>query len=632
MNSKIIKLFCFLLITNLASAQDYAVSKIPDSLLQNANVVKRFEELTVEIKDIDKAVFKHKYAYTILNEKGARFAYYFNGYDKLRKLSGIDGKLFDASGKELKSLKRKDIIVESDNDDSFLSDEKIKYFSFQYNIYPYTVEYENEIVFDGIYQLYPWIAVDAYNMSVQQSKLVIKQPKNYQVRLKFTGENYIQKTVNEGNQVFVLQNFKALQNEPFAPDALSILPNIKLAPSDFSIAGYTGNMDTWEGLGKFHLELNKGRNDLPNEIKKAVHDIADNKSTIEEKVKAIYEYMQSNTRYISIQLGIGGWQPLPASFVAQKKYGDCKALSNYMVSMLQEAGVKASYVIIKSDKYERNGLSENFPTANFNHIVCCVPNGKDSIWLECTSQTLSAGYMGTSTGNKKALLVNDEGGHVVNTPKFNLNNDFTKRTVNAVLNTEGKITIKSNTIYSGTEQERPHGIYSYASEEEKKSYYNEIYNLPNYSITKITLKEQKGRVPIMQEDVEIEAENYAAVSGKRMFIVANLFSREPKLPNDKPRTYPIVYTRTYRDIDTINIEVPKGYTIESMPKPLDVTNEFGKYKIEYSLNNGILKVTRLYEQEVNTFPANSYNALVAFYDVMYKADRAKIVLVKKEDN
>src|SRR5579871_2575207 len=94
-------LLILILCPAISFAQDYKVSLIPDSLLQNANAVKRFEEWHVIIKDIDKAIVKHKYAYTILNESGEEFAYYSNQYDKFHSLSDISGEMFDANGKSL---------------------------------------------------------------------------------------------------------------------------------------------------------------------------------------------------------------------------------------------------------------------------------------------------------------------------------------------------------------------------------------------------------------------------------------------------------------------------------------------------------------------------------------------------
>ena len=95
--------YCFFFLPNFLVAQDYKASLIPDSLKTDANAVKRFEELHVIVKDIDKAIIKHKYAITILNENGEDFAYYENSYSKLHTLSDISGKLFDADGKLLKT-------------------------------------------------------------------------------------------------------------------------------------------------------------------------------------------------------------------------------------------------------------------------------------------------------------------------------------------------------------------------------------------------------------------------------------------------------------------------------------------------------------------------------------------------
>jgi len=404
-----------------------------------------------------------------------------------------------------------------------------------------------------------------------------------------------------------------------------------LAPTKFSIEGFEGDMSTWNNLGKFHSMLNSSKSSLPDNIKKIVHQLTDNVKNDEEKVKILYDYLQKNTRYISIQLGIGGWQPLPASFVAEKKYGDCKALSNFMVCVLKEANVKAYYTIIKSGESAINkGLDIDFPVSKFNHIITCVPLPKDTMWLECTSQTVSAGFTGLFTGNRQALLVTDSGGVVVNTPRFIAKENLEIRNTNAELNEKGDLTIKNKTIYTGILQEYHHALLTELSEEQRLKILNKELDLPTYTIDKLELKEVKDKNPKIIENIDISASSYAAVSGKRMFVAPNIFNKKQKLANEKPRVFDIIYKKAYTEIDSIDIKVPIGFSLEMMPKNIDIKNKFGVYKISYNFKGDVIKTMRYYQQEVNSFPASDYTDLVKFYDEMYKADRAKVVLVKKE--
>ena len=129
-----------------------------------------------------------------------------------------------------------------------------------------------------------------------------------------------------------------------------------------------------------------------------------------KKVAVLYDYLQKNTHYVLVTFGIGGLQPYEASYVARNKYGDCKALSNFMVALLKEAGIKSYPVAIWGGEEEREFVKD-FPSHQSNHIICAVPIEKDTVWLECTtSQFLPAGYLSWFTANRFGLLISENGG------------------------------------------------------------------------------------------------------------------------------------------------------------------------------------------------------------------------------
>ena len=228
----------------------------------------------VIIKDIDKAIIKHKYAITVLNEKGNGFAVYQNFYDKLKSLNNVDGKLFDAQGKVLKTVKRRDIYDEGGVSDDLISDDRQKSFSFSHRTYPYTVEFEDEQVLHGIYYLANWFPIDGSSMAVQNSSLTVETPKDYLLRYQFILANYYKQSLDEpSKKTWILINTKAIMYEPYAPNFREIAPNIEIAPTDFEISGYKGKMNTWNEYGKFQSQLNKGRNILPETIKKEIAEI-----------------------------------------------------------------------------------------------------------------------------------------------------------------------------------------------------------------------------------------------------------------------------------------------------------------------------------------------------------------------
>ena len=615
--------------------QKYNVATIPDSLKKNADAVKRFEELSVTIKSKSKGVVVHKYAITILNEEGAKFALYQNDYDKLQSLENISGHLYDAAGKEIKSVKKKDIGDYSAFDNvSLISDNRIKRHNFYYNVYPYTVEYEDEQELNGIFFLPRWDPVEDTRLSVEQSAFLVETPADFELRMKqfaFDAKPEISIKGTKKNYAWKTNNLIALVQEPYQPGWEALSPSVIIAPSQFEIEDYPGDMSSWLNLGKFINTLNSNRQQLPENIKLDVHKLTDGLTSSTEKIKVLYDYLQKNTRYISIQLGIGGWQPFDANYVATKKYGDCKALSNYMVSLLKEASIPAKYVLITAGE-NRAGLREDFPAPYFNHAIVCVPQPKDSIWLECTSQTVSAGYMGSFTGNRKALLIDEDGGHVVKTPAYKTNDNLQIRNVTAVINEEGTLSAKVVTRFTGLQQDDVHGLMHEATQEQKKRYLNNTLSLPTYSVENFEYSEIKGMLPEMVEKLSITSPNYANITGRRLFIAPNFFNKSSnKLIEDNNRKYDLEFNSSYRDEDSIQIAIPANYIVEAMPKEVSIKNNYGAYNIKFNVKDNFINVVRKNERAEGYFSKNEYNNILKFFNDIYAADRGRIVLIKKEN-
>ena len=616
------------------NAQEYNVAFIPDSLKVNANSVKRFEETTLEIKSTGKAKVHHKLAMTILNSKGDREAYFVGSYNKLVDLSEASGNLYDALGKELKHMKKKDMKDQSGTSEmTLMTDTRYKICDFDYHSYPFTVMYEWEEEYNGIRGFPDWYPQSSHSIGVQSSKFNVIAPKDYSLRFKPVNCKINPSIGDKGDNktyTWEVKNLVPRVRESFEPAWEQIAPIVLFAPSDFEAEGYKGNMSSWLNYGKFIYDLLQNRDMLPDDVKRKVHELTDQVRDVKEKIYLLYDYIQKTTRYISVQLGIGGLQPFDAKYVATNKYGDCKALSNYMVALLKEAGIKGNSVSILSGA-GNTSIQEDFPSHQFNHRIACVPINKDTIWLECTSQTVSAGFMGSFTGDRKALLVDESGGYLVSTPKYTSADNLQSRKVQATIDSAGNLSADVNTLFRAILSEETSGLMHEVSKEDREKYLNAVINLPTYSVDKSEYKEEKGALPVVKEYLHITSNSYASITGKRLFIQPNLFNKSAKkLKPAEKRENDIVNDEVYTDIDSIEIVIPAGYIVESMPKDVIIKSKFGNYSIVYTVAENKIYLNRFHEVLEWHFTPKDYADLVKYYDDIFKADRNKIVFVKKE--
>lgn len=620
----------FLLLPFFALAQNepaYKADLISPELLEHANAVIRFQEITFSVSAPDEAVLKEKRVVTLLNNK-SEYNELVLFYDKFNKIGKIRGYLYDADGNFLRDVEKKEIEDYSAIQGfSVYEDNRVRYIKVNHNRYPYTVVFEYEIKFTDILG-YPDWDIQRFNTSVEQASFTVSMSDNLKLHHKTLNTQLEPVITSDGGKrryQWEVKNQKAIKYEPYAPSGYNLLPQILVSPDVFKADGYTGSMASWKSFGQFQNELAKGRDELSPTLKEKVSELTAGLKTDSEKIAVLYRYLQENTRYVSVQLGIGGWQPFDAQYVEKNKYGDCKALSNFMKALLKEAGIPSHTVLVKAGEQFLD-LPEDFATNAFNHMILYVPS--QDVWLECTSTSFPPNYLGSFTGSRKVMLVTEQGGKIARTPelKENVASNHTEVNVSA----DGKASIAFRSILRGT----LHEWYRYALENlppsEMKKQIQEQSPLPQAYFSQLDVVAEKAE-PAARLDYKMDVPQFGSKAGKRLFLPLNPVNAFSDVPpaNDK-RLHPVEVSTGYVEQDTIIFRLPEGYSVESIPaENTTLTTEFGSYSSQIFRQEKALVLVRRLEMKPVRLPAERYGEWRNFCRDVAKSDAMKVVLVNK---
>lgn len=613
----------------------FPVSALPELLKKDVNVVYREDVSIFKILSRNEAThYVHK-AVTILNSKGKAHSQESIEYSKLCKVNYAKGSIYDANGQLIKRLKNTEIIDHSAYDGfSLYSDNRLKYLDLSHGTYPYTIEIEYELSYKYLYSIPSYYLLQDEKTSLEYGKYELHYPTQLKPRYKTFGIIESSKVLSAvGGSESISWEFKEvlpIEREPLGPAFSELIPHIVAAPSVFEYEGYKGDMSSWKSYGDWQNQLNQDKQNLSAKTVFDVKQITGSLSSNYEKTKALYEYLQHKTRYVNIALGIGGLQPFDAKTVDETGYGDCKALSNYMIALLAEAGIKGYYSKIRAgDNAPKIDL--DFPSHQTNHIIVMVPQEQDTLWLECTSQTNPFGYLGSFTDNRTAIAITDQGGVVVNTLVYSEQDNTQIRKADVTLTADGNATAHVETIYSGQQYENGN-LSSILSDQYdmQKEWVQDNTDIPSFDIKSFSMKNEKEKIPSATVTLDLILNRNASVSGKRIFLTPNLMNRSTYIPEKvENRKTKVVRRMGYIDYDTIQYQIPETIYPEFLPKAIHIESRFGSYDASFTLGEKGLFYVRKMVMKRGEFPAESYSELIEFYKSVNKADHTKIVFLTK---
>lgn len=627
----ILPLLGLLIISPLSSQNLELISlTIPDSLKKSANAVVRYEHTNIEINSSSHMTIEKEYAVTILNKYGDVEGNLDLGYDDHRTIKDVDFLVYDAFGKEIKKVRKSDYKDVSGTGNSLYTDNRVLYYHHTPLSYPYTIKYRYKISTKNTAFIQRWIPVNYYHVSTELSTYTLTYPSDIKVYFKENNfNNYNIENNSKGNIIsYKLKSAKAVRYESLSPDFLEFGPYVGFAINKFHLAGVYGEADNWNEFGKWiYDELLKGRDALDESTKEEVRALTKGVESQVEKARIIYDYMQDKTRYISVQIGVGGWKPMLASDVDKLGYGDCKALTLYTQALLKAVDIESYYTIIYAKR--RKNIDKDLASIQGNHAILMIPNKKDTVWLECTSQKVPFGYLGKFTDDRDALVVTPSGGKIIHTKSYqNIDN---KQTIigEYTLDDTGLISVKAKIESMGVQYDDNYLIADY-NDIERDTYYKDFFNkISNIEITNIKVKNNDTDTRFL-EDIEFTAANYAVLSGKRMLVRLNALNAAKAVPKRyRNRKLPLEIQHGFLDIDEILIHLPQNYEIDALSQSASHETIFGYYKIKIEkITEHQIKYSRELMIKQGKYAVEEYELYRKFKKKINQLDNAKIVLIK----
>ncbi|MEC3879067.1 DUF3857 domain-containing protein [Parapedobacter sp. 10938] len=616
-----------------AAQSDYAAAHIPHALRSHADAVVRHEEIVVDMLSPTKVRYRVDRAITVLNRAGEERARLVIHYDKATSIKQISGMVYDEMGFQLRKFTKRDCRDESAvNGFSLYEDSRVKHFLPVVAGYPYTVAYSYEVERKQNLIIPAWRPDAYWDVAVQHSQYTFICAEEDEVRVIVT--NYSGEPVHHVDDgrhatTWAADNLPARRYEPYSPDPETYKTIVRVAPVNFDYYKHDGQYTNWEELGgwMFDALLSDGM-ELPAQTVAEVNALVDGLANDKEKAAVLYGYLQRKTRYVSVQIGIGGFKPTAAAVVDRLGYGDCKGLVNYMRALLAVVDIPSYYCVVEAGNAKRDIRADFASMDQGNHVILCVPLEQDTVWLECTSQRLPFGFLGSFTDDRTVWACTPEGGKLLHTPTYAALASMQKRDADLQLAEDGTVSGHMQTTFSGGQYDN-HLEIAESSGSEQMKLLKAAYDVDHIGFSNVDYQKSMDDAPTLIENLDVTMPRYAPSNGTQTFLTPNIFNRQFSIPFLSDRKQAVYVNRGYVDEDHLTYTLPTGYAVVSGPWEITLDSPFGCYALTMEQVGNQLSYQRRLVLYGGTYPADQYAELCRFINEVSAFDRHKVVLSKE---
>lgn len=614
---------------------------------EKTNAVLLYAETTVNVQSADKIKTHVRRVYKILRPSGRGYGVVEVPFNAHSKINGLRAWCIPAQGKdyEVKDKEAVEISLPKVDGSELISDVKDKLLQIPAadpgNIVGYEYDKEEQpLVLQDVWEFQREIPVREVHYSLQL-------PAGWEYKAFWINYSEVKPSQSGGNQWdWTLSDVKAIRAEDEMPPLAGVAGQMVVSyfpPGGAALNGFA----SWQEMGKWYVNLTKGRRDSSPQISQEVAALTASAATPLDKMRALAQFVQHDIRYVAIELGIGGFQPHSASDVFTHHYGDCKDKATLLSAMLSQIGVESFYVVINA---ERGSVSADTPAniGAFDHVILAIklpanvsdpslvatvdhPRLGNLLYFDPTNDVTPFGEIGGYLQENYGLLVTTDGGELVQLPKQ-------APAMNSIART-GKLTLDASGTLRGDVEERRMGdrasserwrLRSVTKSADQIKPIEDLLagSLSLFRITQASIQNLNQTSQPFGFRYTFEAQEYAKNAGGLLLVRPRVLGVKAQgiLETKEPRKFPIEFPGPALDTDTFDITIPSGYVVDDVPPAVDADYGFASYHSKTEVKGNVIHYTRSFEVKELSVPVSQADQLKKFYRIIAGDERNTAIL------
>jgi hypothetical protein len=340
---------------------------------------------------------------------------------------------------------------------------------------------------------------------------------------------------------------------------------------------------TWDEVGRYWWGLVRDQLTPNDELRRTTDTVLQGVDRRDQQavVRAIYNFVVTNTRYVALEFGIHGFKPYRVDRVLSRRFGDCKDKASLIHAMLKVAGVDSRLVLLRM----RNlGALDGEPAslAAFNHAIVYVP--RYDLYLDGTAEFHGAREL-PSADRVANVLVVEPGGKAtfLTTPEARPEDNATRLTMDLALKPDGSAEASGASTVGG--QMAPEYRRAYRAVASRRSTFERAWaqSFPGLNVQDVKLNDTTRLDDDVQVDFKMAIPRFAeAAPGHLRFLpfgTGRAYTQS--YASLAERRFDLVMNGPWVNRFTFRYTLPQGYTVAELPPNQQEETPFGRVRLTY---------------------------------------------------